>query len=184
MKHVSFDLETLGNTSFAPIVQIGACKFDDDGNIDRSFYKATVDIKDFDNYSAFIVDYSTIKWWLNQAKEAQNSVFNDKNAVPLKVALMEFLGWIGGKNKIKRYQYWSHATFDPPILERTLKVTGLIKIPFRNFRDIRTLQSLTKSFDIKRTGVHHDALHDAIYQAEYISKQLKFLKNGRQEEGV
>ena len=46
MENITFDLETLGNSANAPIVQIGAVKFDGDGNILDKFLR-TIDLSSF-----------------------------------------------------------------------------------------------------------------------------------------
>lgn len=172
MEHISFDLETLGNTSNAPIVQIGAVKFNNDGVILDSF-KRNIDIESLEKFN-FKVNYNTIKWWLNQDKAAIDSVFNNTYSVSIFTALEDFQKWIGKPNN---YVYWSHATFDPPILVNNFIMVGLKNIiPYKLYRDIRTLIYLTGKTETKREGIHHDALDDAKFQAEYINEALKKIK--------
>ena len=174
MNNISFDLETLGNTLKAPIVQIGACKFDDSGNIDRenSFIR-TVKLESLGRYN-FDVNYSTIGWWMSQDDKAIKSVFCTADNVDIRLALFDFQKWIGQSSK---YYYWSHATFDPPILANNLIETGIGRfIPFRLFRDIRTLVHFAGETTTERNGIHHNALDDAIFQAQYISELLQRMK--------
>lgn len=175
--YVTFDLETLGNTSNAPIVQIGAAVFDIDGQIHDIF------IGDCDLHTipdGFHVDYSTIKWWLSQmAKNPELSVVFVGSTTHKKM-LEEFRDWT--REIYKKFgadlTYWSHATFDPPILTNNCKVAGITDpIKFRNHRDIRTLTHLAGYFEVKRKGNHHNAYDDAKYQAEYIAKGLRTLRD-------
>ena len=46
--NISFDLETLGNTSKAPIVQIAAVKFENNGKLIDTFSR-TIIVEDLDN---------------------------------------------------------------------------------------------------------------------------------------
>ena len=149
MEHITFDLETLGNTSNAPIVQIGAVKFNDGGITDT--FLRNIDLTSLESLG-FKLDYSTISWWLNQPDEAIKSVFGDNlEKISLSKALYEFQEWIG---KTADYNYWSHATFDPPILVNNYKTMKKeCPIPFRLHRDIRTLSLLGGKVTIKRAGI-------------------------------
>ena len=166
--NITFDLETLGDGYNAPIVQIGAVKFNDEGKTDATFLR-TINIEKLSRYD-FKTDYSTIKWWLNQEDAAIKSVFAVEDEQDLRQSLREFQEWVG---KSSNYVYWTHATFDPPILINNFRKVGLPDfIPFRLHRDIRTLIYFTGTMETTRKGVHHNALDDAIYQAEYISKGI------------
>jgi DNA polymerase III alpha subunit (gram-positive type) len=170
--NISFDLETLGKTSKAPIVQIAAVKFENNGNIIEEFSR-TINLEDLDNYD-LEPDYSTILWWLNQDSKAQNGVFgNDKVKTTLKSAIYDFKEWIG----IEEYNFWSHATFDPPVLKANIEAVGLDSfIHYRAFKDLRTLKELAGNPEVKRKGTHHVALDDAIYQSKLIAKCFAILK--------
>lgn len=169
MEHITFDLETLGNTTTAPIIQIAAVKFNTNGDIIDKFSR-NIKWESLSKYS-FNVDYSTINWWFNQEDKAIKSVANQEGAINLKKALLEFKEWV---KEPKKYYYWSHATFDPPILSYNIKQVGLADfIPFRLQRDIRTLVHLKGKASVEREGIAHNALDDAIFQSKYISQLLK-----------
>ena len=170
--NITFDLETLGNSSNAPIVQIGAVKFDDNDVLSK--FLVDIKLESLENYD-FKLDYSTINWWMQQDPVAIHSVFGDhNNRVNITQALHDFHMWIG---KPSEYVYWSHATFDPPILDNAFKKTGRTNpIPFKAHRDIRTLTYFTGVLDLKREGIHHNALDDAIFQSRYITKCLKLMQ--------
>jgi DNA polymerase III epsilon subunit-like protein len=173
-KHISFDLETLGNTPTAPIVQIGACKFNSDGEISDDTFISTVKLESLDAYD-FNIDMRTVRWWFSQDDKAIKSVFCTDEEVALRLALRNFIEWIG---PLGDYFYWSHATFDPPILNNNMLQVGLGRpIPFRLFRDIRTLVHFAGKFNGEREGgsIHHNALDDALFQAGYISKLIQKL---------
>jgi exodeoxyribonuclease VIII len=173
---IMFDLETLGNTPQAPIIQLGAIKFDLKGTILDTFI-GDVDLKSLDKYN-FAVDYNTLNWWFNQEDKAIKSIFSDELVKePLKLVLFNFIAWIG---KLNDYEYWSHATFDPPILINNLLQTGHNKaqlLPYRLFRDIRTITSLAnyKKEFVTFEGIKHNALDDCKYQIKVITKCFKLL---------
>ena len=177
MSNITFDLETLGNSSNAPIVQLAAVKFNDQGKITDSLLQY-IDLASLQQYD-FDIDYETLDWWFKQSDEAIKSVFQygELQKVSLSRALHNFSVWIG---EISRYVYWSHTTFDPPILENAYRKLGKHNpIPFRLHRDIRTLTHFAGKIDVERVGIHHNALDDCIYQAAYIAEGLKRLQ--RQE---
>jgi DNA polymerase III epsilon subunit-like protein len=170
--NVTFDLETLGNTSQAPIVQIAAVLFDNQGNILKS-----IDLKaDLETLpQGFVVDFSTLKWWFEQDDRAIKSVMTT-GTLGHKVMCKEFMKWVQEIKKEygKNISYWSHATFDPPILANNFKVAGVYNpIPFRAHRDIRTLTHFAGHIEVERKGIHHNAIDDCLFQAEYISKGIE-----------
>lgn len=171
--NVSFDLETLGKTSKAPIVQIAAVKFETDGTIIDTFSR-TINVEYLEKYD-LEPDYSTILWWLNQDKEAINQVFgSDSIKTDLKTALINFSNWLGTDED---YNFWSHATFDPPILKENYKAVGVeFPIYYRSFKDLRTLQEMAHNPNLKREGTHHVALDDALFQKDVIVECFRVLK--------
>ncbi|WP_372938802.1 3'-5' exonuclease [Seonamhaeicola sp.] len=170
--HISFDLETLGKTSNAPIVQIAAVKFKTNGEIIDTFSR-TIDIEDLEQYN-LQPDYSTILWWLNQDKEAINQVFGNYSIkTTLKIALCNFSNWIGADED---FHFWSHATNDPPILKANFKAVDIeLPIYYRSFKDLRTLNEMAGNPIIKREGTHHVAIDDALYQKDCIVECFKIL---------
>jgi len=167
VKHITFDLETLGNNYNSPIIQIGAVKFEQSGSI-TDMFGYNIKWESLKRYN-FDIDYSTIRWWLSQSREAQDSVI-DQGGVDLITALTEFEKWI---DKPEEYEYWAHATFDPIILANAYRKTGIKNpIPFRQQRDIRTLNFLVGKVEVEREGIAHTALDDAKFQAKYISAML------------
>lgn len=179
MAHVTFDLETLGNQTTAPIVQIGAVVFNEKGEVlDFCNFKcnlATIPENDFS------VDYDTLRWWMNQiARNTRLVDVMNGSMLDHKEMVEQFIDWNDRMiDKHGELEYWSHATFDPPILDRHCKIYKLKRLPFRQQRDIRTLTSLAGFIDVKRQGNHHDALDDCRYQAKYVAKGLSYIKEGK-----
>lgn len=75
-------------------------------------------------------------------------------------------------------QIWSHATFDFVIVQETLKALRLPPLSYKAARDIRTLVDLSGVQYKKRPrpGVHHDALHDCVFQVGYCVEAFKQLQ--------
>lgn len=167
------DLETLSTTHDAAIVSVGAVLFDPVANqLGEEFYqvvKLTNDAKDG------IIEASTVYWWLTQSDDAR-AVFASKSTKSLKDVLLSFSQFVQ-THSCPDVQVWGNgSTFDNVILSSAYRRHEL-KQPwcFRNDRDVRTLLELGRSlrqFDAKQalshTGVAHNALDDAKYQAQYV----------------
>lgn len=169
MKDVMIDLETLGTRYDAMIISIGACYFNrDTGEIGQDF---SVNINPQSLRDQFSIDYDTLKWWFKQSESAR--VLSMDNPVDLKVALLGLYDFLNRDG----ITLWSHATFDMPILMHAFDVVGFnCPVPFRNMRDIRTLMDIAQyRSDTPRQGVHHHALDDARYQAQYVSEAFRKL---------
>ncbi|EHH4143017.1 exonuclease [Escherichia coli] len=169
--HLMIDLETMGKNPDAPIISIGAVFFDPQtGETGPEFSK----IIDMDTCGG-TVDISTIKWWLKQSREAQSSILTDE--IPLDDALLQFREFIDENSGESFVQVWGNgANFDNVILRRSYERQE-IPCPWRytNDRDVRTMVALglVMDFDARNVitfeGDRHNALHDARYQAKYVS---------------
>ena len=179
LKNIMLDLETMGNNSNSVIVSIGAVPFDiETGEFDRklSFYEK-IDI-DSCLKAGLKVDGSTIYWWLNQSKKAQEELLLYKR--PLSDVLTEFTNWINGiyalNNNKNDINIWGNgATFDIVILANAYRALD------RNFpwnyhheRDVRTLVSFApeiKDKVIKLTKIlEHHPIDDCVLQIKYVSE--------------
>lgn len=172
--NITFDLETLGKNN-APIAQIAAVAFTDEGKIVDRLESMRVDLEDLSNYD-FELDYSTINWWMEQSDDAIKSVFVRGMGWKLTDALKSLSDFII-KNDDGSLSVWSHATFDPPILNNAYNKCNLPNpIHFRWHRDIRTLTLLSGVVKTKVEGIEHNAMDDCLNQAKYISQGLMALK--------
>ena len=170
--HVCIDLETLGNGPNAAIMNIGACRFNIDGDI-LSTYEAAVRA---DSEHLGQIDASTVCWWLQQSKEAQAKI-NPPYAVPLAEALIGLSRWL---NANMAGTVWAHdPSFDLVILrsayERFGDVVPVDKL-YRKERSCRTIKMVGDMLGVTedpREGVAHDALTDAKNQAKYVAKVLR-----------
>lgn len=153
------DLETLGTSMTAPILEIGAVRFDKREVL--SEFNVHVDPD-----SCFMMgaraDGDTIKWWLQQSEAAR------KNAVqpgePISAALNKFLSWVGANDQPE--SVWSHgANFDIPLIDQWLRRCRLAAPwKFWTARDTRTLYEFV-GFRPQTKVVAHEAVADARQQA-------------------
>lgn len=164
--HLMIDLETLGTDPDCPVISLGAVFFGKEGlgetfeiNLDTA-----LQIDDGRRPSG-----DTIKWWMSQSDAAQK-VFSEKSVDP-KVALKKFKDFVVSNCDIKKVKPWGRgASFDIPILEDMFKQYRL-EVPwlFWNIRCHRTFtEEVFSGKGIKREGVYHNALDDAIHQANIV----------------
>jgi hypothetical protein len=168
------DLETLATTPDAHILSIGAC---DINNPDITFYH-TVEGRDQNRTT----NYSTMKWWLKQSKEAIASATSREFVLPLPTMLMDLSSWIKGHGFTHP---WSHGSiFDIAILENAYRQCNLpIPWNFWDIRDTRTLYETAyritgKTLKPVREGIYHNALDDAQFQALWVRNIREILEDG------
>lgn len=171
---VMLDLETLGTSPNAAIVSIGAVYFDikNQGILDE-FY-VVVDAQSSIK-SGGTVNFSTIKWWIDQSKEAKE-VFQEEDTIEISKALSNFSTWL--KNIKKDINIWSNgADFDIPILSSAY-IAQNISIPwsFRDIRCFRTLASIYPDIKYVKPLISHNSLEDAKAQAIHLMKIFKKYK--------
>ena len=165
MKQLMVDLETLGTTADAVIMSIGAVKFDlESGEIDDAAFYASISV-DSNLELGRRVDESTLIWWFKQPAASQQ-VFHEPKET-LTDALAQFSDWVGSGD----YEVWSNgADFDIPMVAHACRQCG-IEAPWKfwNSRCYRTYKNLpgAKNVTMQRKGVAHNALADAIMQAEH-----------------
>ncbi|ELL4638205.1 TPA: 3'-5' exoribonuclease [Escherichia coli] len=169
--HLMIDLETMGKNPDAPINALAGKFFDPaTGEMGPEFSK-TIDLET----AGGVIDRDTIKWWLKQSREAQSAILTDE--IPLDDALLQLREFIDENSGEFFVQVWGNgANFDNVILRRSYERQG-IPCPWRytNDRDVRTMIALglVMDFDARSVitfeGERHNALHDARYQAKYVS---------------
>ncbi|ENP2067855.1 3'-5' exoribonuclease [Escherichia coli] len=169
--HLMIDLETMGKNPDAPINALAGKFFDPaTGEMGPEFSK-TIDLET----AGGVIDRDTIKWWLKQSREAQSAILTDE--IPLDDALLQLREFIDENSGEFFVQVWGNgANFDNVILRRSYERQG-IPCPWRytNDRDVRTMVALglVMDFDTRSVitfeGERHNALHDARYQAKYVS---------------
>ncbi|CAI0889054.1 3'-5' exonuclease [Serratia proteamaculans] len=182
MNSLMIDLETLGVTSTAPIVSIGAVFFDlNTASIGETFYQAiTLE-------SAMVhgtVEVPTLRWWFSQSSKAK-SVFSDSDAIDLPEALDAFTEFVTVHSDTADFEVWGNgASFDNAILANCYaRLSKPLPWKFRNDRDVRTMVSLCKRLKgvdpiplVSRKGIHHNSLDDASFQALYLISAFKLLR--------
>ena len=167
--NIMLDLETMGNGPDAAIIAIGACKFDITGIQDT--YYCVVDLTSSLN-AGLKVDGDTILWWLKQSDDARKAIHSPlTSANKITEALETFACWVE-KNNQKNPKIWGNgASFDNVILANAYGKVGL-ETPWKYYNDrcYRTIKAMYPEIKMNRKGTHHNALDDAISQAEHLIK--------------
>jgi exodeoxyribonuclease VIII len=173
------DIETLGTASDTVVFSVGACMFDKNGVHDKfySLLNQQEQIK-----LGRTVNEDTLAFWNKQAPEARQALEDSKTGglIPKEFfeSFEDFIdfGLADHKQKRDELRPWGNgASFDITIMEdfyRRLNPKGHLAIPWKfwNVWCYRTFSHITKCRDIlpKRHGVYHNALDDAIHQANTV----------------
>lgn len=167
MKNLMIDIETMGIKNNAAIISIGALFFSKNGT-GSNFYKK-INLQSCLDYNLSI-DASTIIWWMQQSLEARQEFFNNNMEESIYNVLFDFSSFIYKYTTSEDLYVWSNGIhFDITILENAYQKCG-IKIPWKynHIRDFRTFKEFSyKPIEIPKDRNAHNALEDAIWQAEY-----------------
>jgi hypothetical protein len=180
MDNVMLDIETMGTTCTAAIISIGAVFFDKDLGLGSTFYSQIS--LDSAIRSGMTVDGSTIMWWMEREEAARKAFFNNIKARALDDALLDFTAFIGMYGNAPHI--WGNGSdFDNVIIHSACRLLGKNR-PWEYYknRDFRTLKSLYRDIPSPvKTGTEHNALDDAVWQAEYAILILK--EHDRRKQG-
>jgi exodeoxyribonuclease VIII len=155
------DLETLGVSPGCMILSIGAVEFDPRlGELGRQHYNAI----DLGERHGLHEHPDTMEFWRRQSEVARK-VFDDPARVTLTIGLQTFNEWLPQDALV-----WGNgADFDNAILAAAYYATGMRPgwRPY-NGRCYRTVKNLAPHIKLARKGEHHNALDDAISQAQHL----------------
>ena len=167
MQHVMVDIETLSTEPDAPIISIGAVKFDPNSfTIGETFYCPISISSNFEIGRK--ASASTLEWWMGKDNRTALDQYLEAEKEPLWTALDGFATWFGTES----LPTWGNgATFDNVILSEAFKACSIPR-PWshRHDRCYRTLCALKPDMEIRREGTYHNALDDAITQAKHMQR--------------
>lgn len=174
MINVMVDLETYGSTPGCVIRSIGAVAFTlDGGPLIPDLYQNVTLASCLD--AGLRVEAETEAWWRARPRVTREAL--EADAASLLGTLLRFTDWY---RSVAASHLWCHgASFDVPVLACAYRAVRL-SVPWdhRTVRDTRTLYDLV-GFDpamVARVGDAHNALADAIYQAECVVAALTKLR--------
>ena len=161
--HLMIDLETLDNGPTSKVMSAGAVLFDASGKIHSKLYR----VLDVDLQPYATMSHDTVMWWFGQAQEAREAIRSAEKTSPK--ALITMLKLMVGHHK--GVQVWANgADFDLPIL-RHMATSERLDLPWkfwnhRCYRTVRALHGNVKAAE--REGTYHNALDDALHQAQHL----------------
>lgn len=161
------DIETLGTTPTAAIIQIGATAFDYHSNEMKT---VTIDV--VPDLRLTNVDWDTIRWWLNQSEEARISITRTPRNSP--VEALEDLNTFFNQHCHINTEVWAYPpSFDIVILENLYK-TFRVDTPWKRQKIlcVRTLKTLAGKVSRPKPTVAHDAGADSLAQAKWVNLML------------
>lgn len=170
-KHVMIDLETMGTRPDAAIVSIGAVVFDVHGCGAEFYSPVNLESAMADGGTA---DADTICWWMGQSEKARKLFENNSSAPPILVALISFTRWLhkvaGSESAAQDLEIWGNGSdFDNVILASAYRRSHMHQ-PWGKYKNrcYRTVKSDNRHIKLERQGTHHNALDDAISQAQHL----------------
>lgn len=173
MNFCMIDIETCGQRANAPVLSIGAVKFDPNtAQIGETYYAA---VDPSDAFRNGVPDGGTFKWWMEQGDQARAAAVGGTSS------LADALNGLG-----RFYANWKDVkvfgngpSFDMTILEHAYGRIGK-PAPWRfwNVLDCRTVAAMAgkRPPAIGGSGVYHNALDDAVHQAKWVSQMWRDLK--------
>lgn len=168
--NVMLDLETMGKGPDAAIVAIGACTFDiAAGKIGTTYYNR-VDLASAVSCGG-VIDASTVTWWLQQGGEARAEIARE-GGMHIAEALRSFEVWMD-RHTHDAWVWGNGASFDNVILRGAYTRNGT-PAPWAwwNDRCYRTVKALHRDVPFEQLGTHHNAVDDAISQAQHMIRML------------
>lgn len=173
---VMVDIETHDTAPTAVILSIGAAAMDMINlEVIDTFY---VNVDPADCLRLGLTQSpATLEWWDKQSDDAKARLLAPEPK-PLRHALVDFLNWRSSKHCA--LAYWGNgANFDNVILANAHKAAEVQGWDFWRDRCHRTMKTLYASQckNIERKGTHHNAVDDAVFQAEQLLAILKAQRN-------
>lgn len=166
------DTETMSTQPDAALLSIGAVFFDLRSETLGPTFCRTIHLGS-SAAAGGRIDASTVLWWLRQGDEARKAVAY--NGEPIEVVLRDFALWVQETCRVEDCRPWGNsAAFDLTIIRTAYERLGL-KAPWLwwNERDFRTVNNMHPNVEYaleeKGEGAHN-ALTDAIFQAEHLFK--------------
>lgn len=176
--HCMIDLETLDTVPSAVVLSIGAVLFDPNSSyIGETFY-AKLEVETQVN-AGRTKSPQTLEWWAKQSDQARLEAFGMEGKQPTDEVLSSLRQYIN--RAISEHELagvWGNGSdFDNVIVADLYRSFGASNAwPFWMNRCFRTLKDLRKPMTFikpQRRGTHHNALDDAVYQAEYLQATAK-----------
>ena len=199
---VMLDVETLGISDNAQVIQISAGEFRLDDVVtsldDMETFDCILDLSTLGD--TLTVEQGTLAFWTANGDNANvlNRMLNNNNGITEQIMVEKFHKWLSALVWSNAYddlvikseiRLWGNGIiFDNVKIENLFKKYGLQSpVKFYNHRDVRTIVELVA--DKLHTDVDtyrgqyaygiekHNAIHDVLYQARYVTHAYQDLMN-------
>lgn len=175
--HIMLDIETLSANTNTVVLSIGAARFDiKTGTVEKS---RQWNISDLEAQQAKgrEITADTVKWWLKRSPAAIEGTFFAPKTYTTKQALEEFVFFckIDTLEQRKIFIWGNGNMFDNAIIRSLCKDFGVeYPCPYPNDLDLRTVKFLFRDKKVEsiKSGTAHNAVDDAINQAQYLGKLI------------
>lgn len=187
-QHIVLDIETMGITISAPILEIAAVRIVNCG-IHGEPCHVFIDPVSCEK-AGMRAELPTVMWWLQQSDEARQALTDSaQTRLPLEQALQKFTDWLTEPIETDRYeasdlQIWARGPeFDLAMLADAFRRCGMsVPWPYRAAQSLRTLDIIKEGlqlygFSRPAPKIKHSALGDAMADAEYLRRFLQYIKN-------
>jgi hypothetical protein len=163
--HCMLDLETYGKRPGCVIRSIGAAMFDpwdEPGQVGAQFY-VNVE-RGGQERLGLHVDPDTEKWWSGKDMVEANAMLSE-NQLPVREAIDKFREF--WREFTAKFVWGQGGNYDDPVMTAVLDRLGL-PTPWK-FYDANCTRTAYRMagldvFKVRRVGVAHHALHDAVHQ--------------------
>lgn len=197
MSYLMLDWETMGQTPDTVVVSLGAVMFNRDGVLGKKYW-----VFDWENQPGRTVDAETKAWWDRQSIDAKQVFLTPKEKrISLEKFVQELDSWVEGicfelgESRNPKTGQWKElkpvgngANFDVVIMEdiyRKIHPKGKAGIlwAFWNVFCFRTFDTLTGAKALKAKNklgeniMKHNALADALWQAEVMLTYWKHIED-------
>lgn len=173
--NIMIDIETLSLKDNAVVLSIGAQRFNTDGSL---FDEGVIIYPNVQEQVDKVrsVDYNTIKWWMNNSKEAINKTFVDTNK---QTTLEESERLLSAYLNYYDSIIWANGLlFDINILKNLFPYV-FSNVKYGNFRDYRTIVKMFPHLLTNDNDVAHSALDDCRYQIDKLHKSWTLICEGK-----
>lgn len=189
VKNVMIDIETLGTTPDACILQVGAVWWDNQVIHDGISFNLSVSEQ---TKLGRKIDPQTVGWWMDDkvSSNVRKSVLERSDTVSLEDGLRCLNDYIRptDNDSLDEVVVWANPPqFDISIIRSAMEQVGIIP-SWKHWqeRDLRTLRNICKQLGIKfeeKNKEHHSALSDARHQVTEVINLLEVLEVRTQQVG-
>lgn len=188
MKHIMLDIETLDTCTTAVVVSIGAVAFNPGGGeLGERLYIPLARTINEQLQIGRTINGHTLQWWMKQSPEAQAALSDNSGEPTVGRALTLFSEFVirSGGSEAKIWGYG--ADFDNMIVGSLYGAAGVERPwSYRQNRCLRTMKDMAESRGLVlrtvRSGTHHNALDDAVTQAQQLQEIYTWLRARRSSE--